>query len=131
MIQLVTFSVAAALCLLVAYGVSGRGGLEGSAAGVLIAAVLSGASQALLSWARRARGQAIVTAMLASAVASLALMGVSILLLGLFWRAAVVPAALTALSVYLAHRFAEAAAVLRSNAVRRPASSHGLAGGPR
>jgi hypothetical protein len=104
---LVVASVAV-LSALVAFGLQGEKGLIGAAAGCLIALVLCGTSALFTRWARRASGNAILAAMLGSTLASFVLLTVAIVVVARVRREIVVPAALTALAIYLAYRFVEA-----------------------
>jgi hypothetical protein len=99
---------AAAVSVLVAFGLEGEKGLLGAAAGGLIALVLCGTSALFTRWARRASGNAILAAMLGSTLASFVLLAAAIVVVARVRRDIVVPAALTALAVYLTYRFAEA-----------------------
>ena len=107
MIKLVSFLVAASLCIGIAYALDGLRGLQGSVAGVGIALVMCGVSFFLLRWARRARGQAIVAAMMGSVLASFVIIAVSLVLLGLLWPDLLRAGALTTIAVYFAFRVAE------------------------
>jgi hypothetical protein len=104
---LVVASVAA-VSALAAFGLDGERGLLGAAAGGAIALVLCGTSALFLRWARRASGNAILAAMLGSTLASFVLLAAAIIAVARVRREIVVPAALTALAIYLAYRFSEA-----------------------
>jgi hypothetical protein len=83
-------------------------GLLGCALGALIGLLLCLVSHILWSRARTAAGHAIVTAVMAAVVASFALLIVAVFAVYFLWPEVVQPVALTALAVYLVHRFAEA-----------------------
>ena len=68
-ISFTMFAAAASVCALAAYGLMGSLGLQGAALGVGIATLTCGTSYGLMSWAHRAQGNAMVTAMLAGALA--------------------------------------------------------------
>ena len=109
-----SFSLSALVCLLISYNTVGRRGLAGAGIGIGIGAVLCAVSYALLVWARKAKGKAVMAAMLAGSLTSIVLILISILLLAAFWREVVEPAALTAVVVYLAFRFLDVFQVSKS-----------------
>jgi uncharacterized membrane protein YgcG len=77
-------------------------------AGTSIALVMCGVSFALLGWARRGSGQALLAAMLGSVLASFVIIAVAIVLLNFVWPELLRGGAITAIVVYMAYRFAEA-----------------------
>ncbi len=109
-----SFSLSALVCLLIAYRTAGQRGLAGAGVGIGIGAVLCAVSYLLLVWAQKAKGKAVMAAMLAGSLTSIVLILISILLLAAFWREVVEPAALTAVVVYLAFRFLDVFQVSKS-----------------
>jgi hypothetical protein len=124
-ISFTMFAAAAAASALIAYGISGPSGLQGCALGVGVAAVMCGVSFGLMAWARHVRGNALLGAMLGGAIASLVILAVAMVIISSVARERLATAALTALAVYLAFRFAEAAFERRA-----PLGSQPLHGGP-
>ena len=127
--KILSFSVSALLCLLFWYKTAGQRGLAGAGIGVGIGVVLCAASYFLLVWARRAKGNAVMAAMLAGTLTSVVLMLISILLVAAFWREVVEPAALTAVVVYLAFRFLDVFQVSKSISTKQLESPAGGSAG--
>jgi O-antigen/teichoic acid export membrane protein len=86
----------------------GQRGLVGAGVGTLVAAAMVAVSASLLRFARRAKGQAILAAMLGGVAASFVILVSAMVALAATWREVLVPASLTALGVYLTYRFVDA-----------------------
>jgi hypothetical protein len=93
--------VVAAGCLVGCWRWMGTPGLAGSAVGLGIGALISTISQRLRGNVRRVTGPRMVSALMASVLASFGLFLAAILILGLLWKDAVRPAICTALLIYL------------------------------
>ncbi|HZN57002.1 MAG TPA: hypothetical protein VFD71_02925 [Planctomycetota bacterium] len=101
-----TMAAAIASCLL-SYALQGELGLQGSLVGLGVAAVLCGITGALMAWARRSSGQALLAAMLASVFLSFILMAVAMVAISRLWREILPAASLTSLAVYLVYRLTD------------------------
>lgn len=108
MTKIACFLLSSALSLFLAWRIDGPVGLRGAIVGTLIGGVLAVVGSILLARARTKGGNAFIGAMLAGVLSSFVLMGLSMLILAVWWREIVPSASLTALAVYLAARFAEA-----------------------
>ena len=125
-LKILSFSLAAVLCLLISHKMAGERGIAGAGIGIGIGAVLCAVSYLLLVWARKAKGKAVMAAMLAGSLTSIVLILISILLVAAFWREVVEPAALTAVVVYLAFRFLDVFQVSKSISTKQLEPSAGV-----
>ena len=125
MIKYSTLAGVSALCVFVAHSLSPATGLHGALIGILIGLVMAGVSHWPFRWARRVSGQAVLAAMLGGVLLSFGIMAAAMLALASLWKPILEPAALTALCVYLVHRFFDAFQASTLSGSSRPAAGGG------
>lgn len=98
----------AGVALVLGYVVDGTRGLLGCGLGVLIGTLISIVSHLLWKRVESSEGHAIVSAVMSAVIVSFVLLVAAIFVVHFLWPEIVKPLTLTALVLYLSHRFVEA-----------------------